>query len=144
MMSNQSYEDMPYWGTCALDPSFACEKPSPLSIVKADENMIHPYARGSRPRPSYQSGRRDGRAQSPEANWDKATGYPPRYRVNCLGFTAGALCNKPRRGVATIQKESTYGTDRALQDTVQAKARTLVNTTDYHHTRGHDHRRRLP
>ncbi|KAF5554337.1 hypothetical protein FPHYL_8481 [Fusarium phyllophilum] len=38
-MSNQSYEDLPYWGTCASDPSFSCEKPSPLRIVKANENM---------------------------------------------------------------------------------------------------------
>ncbi|KAF5536031.1 hypothetical protein FMEXI_10531 [Fusarium mexicanum] len=39
MMSNQSYEDLPYWGTCTSDPSFVCERPSPLRIVKADENM---------------------------------------------------------------------------------------------------------
>jgi hypothetical protein len=39
MMSNQSYQDPPYWGICASDPSFACEKPSPLRIVKAGENM---------------------------------------------------------------------------------------------------------
>lgn len=38
-MSNQSYEDLSYWGTCASDPSVVCEKPSPLRIVKADENM---------------------------------------------------------------------------------------------------------
>ncbi|KAL9569073.1 hypothetical protein ACKAV7_006659 [Fusarium commune] len=38
-MSNTSYEDMPWWDTCASDPSFVYEKPSPLRIVKADENM---------------------------------------------------------------------------------------------------------
>ncbi|KAF5624830.1 hypothetical protein F52700_9205 [Fusarium sp. NRRL 52700] len=38
-MSNQNYEDQPYWGTCASDPTLVCEKPSPLRIVKADENM---------------------------------------------------------------------------------------------------------
>ncbi|KAI1010977.1 hypothetical protein LB504_002348 [Fusarium proliferatum] len=137
-MSNQSYEDLSYWGTCASDPSVVCEKPSPLRIVKADENMnkrhttnqsnpgsskhrrsiqgdgsltvakrrkinpgqtdadqenlrwphddpVHPYAWGSRPHPSYQSGRQDRCAQSPGANWDKTTLFPPRYQVNCLG-----------------------------------------------------------
>ncbi|KAF5254729.1 hypothetical protein FANTH_468 [Fusarium anthophilum] len=44
MMSNQSYEDLPYWDTCTSDPSFVCEKPSPLRIVKADENMKLPLA----------------------------------------------------------------------------------------------------
>ena len=39
MMSNQSYEDLSYCGTCASDPSVVCEKPSPLRIMKADENM---------------------------------------------------------------------------------------------------------
>ncbi|CCT63834.1 uncharacterized protein FFB20_12795 [Fusarium fujikuroi] len=38
-MSNQSYKDLSYWGTYASDPSVVCEKPSPLRIVKADENM---------------------------------------------------------------------------------------------------------
>jgi hypothetical protein len=38
-MSNPSYEDLPWWDTCASDPSFVYEKPSPLRIVKGDKNM---------------------------------------------------------------------------------------------------------
>ncbi|EWG45223.1 hypothetical protein FVEG_06103 [Fusarium verticillioides 7600] len=58
-----------------------CGKPN----ARCRMRIVHPYAWGPRPRPSYQSGKRDRRAQSPGTYRGKATRSPPRYRVNCLG-----------------------------------------------------------
>ncbi|EMT60683.1 hypothetical protein FOC4_g10011960 [Fusarium odoratissimum] len=66
------------WENKAVEP---CAKPNARCRVM----VVHPYAWGSRPHPSYQSGRRDRRAHSPGVNWDKDTHFPPRHQVNCLG-----------------------------------------------------------